>query len=210
MLRICSIAFAFLVLITAPVSAEDSALSDASWKALLTPPASGERVIGKADAPVTIIEYASLTCPHCAVFHEKELPKLKKAYLDTGKAKLIFRGLSLNPLDTTAQMLTHCIGQDKYFPLVSALYATQRIWAAADNPLDALMQVTKQAGFTKESFEKCLQNQAYLDEINNVRKTFESKVGDARTPTFIVEGKKLNGEPSFEALEKLILPHVKS
>jgi protein-disulfide isomerase len=174
------------------------------------PQPSGEHVLGRPDAPVAIIEYASLTCPHCAAFHEKELPKLMKAYIDTGKAKLIFRGLTLNPLDTSAQMATHCVAEDKYFPFVSALYVTQKSWATANDPMAALLQVSKQAGFTKDSFEKCLRNQAALDEINAVRKAFEEKLGPARTPTFIVDGQVLKEEASFEALEKLILSHSKS
>jgi protein-disulfide isomerase len=207
-----SVVLAALFVLALPLQAGAASdqLSDSAWKSLLTPPPSGDHVLGKTDAPVTIIEYASLTCPHCADFHEKELPKLTKAYIDTGKARLIFRGLTLNPLDTSAQMVTRCISDDKYFPFVSALYVTQKSWAIAENPLDALMQVSKQAGFTKDSFEKCLRNQRALDEINAVRKTFEEKLGQARTPTFIVEGRKLQGEPSFEALEKLILSHSKS
>jgi protein-disulfide isomerase len=203
-------ALIFLSTVPAEVQAAGATLSETAWKALLKPPASGNRMLGKAEAPITIIEYASLTCPHCAEFHEKELPKLVKAYIDTGKAKLIFRGLTLNPLDTSAQMLTHCVPEDRYFPFVSALFVTQKSWAAAEDPMAALLQVSKQAGFSKDSFEKCLRNQAALDEINVVRKTFEDKIGAPRTPTFIVEGQQLENEATFEALEKLILSHSKS
>lgn len=182
----------------------------ADTKGLPASPPSGDKVLGKIDAPITIVEYASLTCPHCAQFHETVLPRLQKTYIDTGKAKLIFRGLALNPLDLSAQMLTRCVSEDKYFPFVSALFVTQKDWAGAPDPLEVLLQISKQAGFTKESFEKCLRNQAALDEINAVRKDFEEKIGALRTPTFIVNGRQLQGEPSFDALEKLIVLDLKS
>jgi protein-disulfide isomerase len=214
MLRTRFIALAALLLIALSPRVNAGNYTESNWKALLMPPPSGDHVLGKADAPVTIIEYASLTCPHCAEFHEKALPAIQKAYIDTGKAKLIFRGLTLNPLDTTAQMLTRCIADDKYFPFVSALFVTQKSWAVANDSTGALLQVSKQAGFTKDSFEKCLRNQKALDEINATRKVFEEKVGRAMTPTFIVNGKLLPPQASLEAqqseLEKLILSQLKS
>ncbi|MES2906628.1 MAG: DsbA family protein [Pseudomonadota bacterium] len=190
--------------------AEDAMLSADKLKALNTPPSMGDKMLGKADAPVTIIEYASLTCSHCADFHKDVLPKLKQTYIDTGKVKLIFRGFSLNPLDTAAQMLTQCAPQDKYFPLVSAFFTTQKTWALAEDPVAALLQVAKQAGFTKESFETCLRNQKLLDEINAVRDKASKEIGVASTPTLFVNGQMHKGALTFDALEKLILTNLKS
>ncbi len=191
-------------------AAAETALSPEAKLELMKAPASGEKVIGKDDAKVTIVEYASLTCPHCADFHEKVLPQIKSKYLDNGKAKLYFRGFALNPLDTAAQMLTLCAASEKYFPLQDAFFTTQKSWTTASDPVAALLQVSKQAGFTKESFEACLRNQKILDEINGSRDNSEKAFGITGTPTFFVNGVKLDGGATFENLSKLIDVQLKS
>ena len=188
----------------------ETALSPEAKLELMKAPASGEKVIGIDDAKVTIVEYASLTCPHCADFHEKVLPQIKAKYLDTGKAKLYFRGFALNPLDTAAQMLTLCTPSEKYFPLQDAFFSTQKSWTTASDPVAALLQVSKQAGFTKETFEACLRNQKLLDEINASRDNGEKAFGITGTPTFFVNGVKLEGAPTVESLSKLIDAQAKS
>lgn len=213
MTRVFSCVFVVFLLflgVLSPAFAQEKALSVTKLAELMKAPPYGEKIIGKPEAPVTIVEYASLTCSHCADFHEKVLPRLKEKYLDTGKAKLHFRGFSLNALDTAAQMLTHCAGEEKYFPLVSAFFATQQNWTSSNDPVSALLQISKQAGFTKDSFEKCLRNQKLLDEINTAREKGEKEFGVDSTPTFFVNGVRLKGISSFEEFDKFISAQLKS
>jgi protein-disulfide isomerase len=117
---------------------------------LMTPSALGDQSLGKDDAPVTIIEYASMTCPHCAKFHEITYPELKKRYIDTGKVRFIFREFPLDPVAATAFMMARCAPKDKYFPLIEVLFQQQETWAVGPpaSPLPLLLQIAKQANFT--------------------------------------------------------------
>ena len=134
---------------------------------LMTPGPLGEQALGQEGAPVTIIEYASMTCPHCAHFHETTYPELKKRYIDTGKVRFIFREFPLDFLAATAFMLPRCAPKDKYFPMIEILFQQQDKWAVGPpaSPLPALMDIAKQAGFTEESFNACVKNQTVLDGI---------------------------------------------
>jgi len=174
---------------------------------LLAPPALGDRQLGPDNAPVTIIEYASLTCPHCAHFENTTFPELKKKYIDTGKVRYIFREFALNPLDAGAIMLARCIDKDKYFPFVETLFAKQDIWVV-QNPIEPLFGLAKQAGFTKETFDACLKNQKMLDAIETERNRASEKFGVNSTPTFFINGKIARGAMEFDDLEKLIKPYL--
>jgi protein-disulfide isomerase len=165
--------------------------------------------LGDEKAPVTIIEYASMTCPHCATFHEKTYPELKKRYIDTGKVRFIFREFPLDPLAAAGFMLARCAGPDKYFPLVETLFAKQREWVV-QKPLAPLLAIAKQAGFTQESFEQCLANQKVLDGIDNVRQRAVQKLNVSSTPTFFINGKIVRGAMTIEDIEKEIGPYLKS
>jgi protein-disulfide isomerase len=164
----------------------------------------GERSLGKADAPVTIIEYASMTCSHCATFHNTVYPTLKAKYIDTGKVRFILREFPLDPLSAGAFMLARCAGEDKYFPMVDALFRAQKSWAAAQDPVAALLTIAKQAGFTQQTFEQCLTNQQVLDGVEWVRQRAAEKFGVNSTPTFFINGKIQRGAPSVEELDKLL------
>ena len=135
------------------------------WK----PGALPEKVLGKADAPVTIVEYASMTCPHCAHFHETTLPELKTKYIDTGKARLIFREFPFDPRAEAGFMLARC-SNDNYFPMVDVLFKQQENWAGVENAKEALLQISKLAGFSQESFEACLTDQKLLEDVRAVPK----------------------------------------
>ncbi len=171
----------------------------------------GEMSMGADNAPVTIIEYASLTCSHCAHFQEVTFPELKKRYIDTGKVRYILREFPLDPLSAAGFMLARCAAKDdknKYFALVDTLFVQQKNWVV-QKPLPPLMAIAKQAGFTDQSFEQCLANQQALDGIENVRQRASEKFGVNSTPTFFINGKKQSGDLSIGDLEKAIEPYLK-
>ena len=170
---------------------------------LLEPGALPEMVLGKADAPVTIVEYASMTCPHCAHFHETTLPELKTKYIDTGKARLIFREFPFDPRAEAGFMLARC-SKDNYFPMVDVLFRQQRTWAASENARDALLQISKLAGFTQQSFEACLTDQKLLDDIRAVRTRGAEEFEVDSTPTFFINGNRYKGALSIEEMSAVI------
>ena len=169
----------------------------------------GEMALGADNAPVTIIEYASMTCPHCARFHEQTLPKLKERYIDTGKVRFIFREFPFDALGAGAFMLARCADKERYFPIVDLLFSTQSQWAV-NNPLQPLFNVAKQAGYTQDTFTACLKNQQVLDGIQKVRDRAASRLGVNSTPTFFINGKRLVGALTIEEIEKEIEPYLKA
>lgn len=176
---------------------------------LLQAGAMGDQVLGAASAPVTIIEYASMTCSHCASFHVQTYPTLKTRYIDTGKVRYILREFPLDPLAAGAFMLARCAGDGKYFDLVDTLFKQQRTWAFAQNPIPPLLAIAKQHGFNEQSFEKCLADQKLLDGIEEVRRRGAEKFGVNSTPTFFVNGKIFRGALTIEQIEKEIQPFLK-
>ena len=163
-------------------------------------------VQGKADAPVTMVEYASMTCTHCAHFHETVYPTLIKDYVDTGKVKFILREFPLDPLATAAFMLARCSGPDKRTAVVDLLFSTQKTWAFVDKPLEALTGILRQTGMSKESFEACLKDQKLYDQVNEVRDRGSKKFDVTATPTFYVNGTKVTGEVNPQTLSKILDP----
>ena len=170
---------------------------------LLEPGALPDMALGKADAPVTIVEYASMTCPHCAHFHETTLPEIKTKYIDTGKVRLILREFPFDPRAEAGFMLARCSG-DNYFPMVDVLFKQQQVWAAAENARDSLLQIAKLAGFTQEKFEACLTDQKLLDEIRSVRTRGSDEFKVDSTPTFFINGKQYKGALSVEEASAII------
>jgi protein-disulfide isomerase len=167
--------------------------------------------MGPADAKVTIVEYASMTCGHCANFHNKVFPELKTKYIDTGKVRFIFREFPLEDFAAAASMLARCSGGEKTYPLIGILFAKQDQWAAAaaSARVTKLFEIAKQAGFTQESFDKCLTDQKLLDQINAVRDRGGEKFGVQSTPTFFINGKKMAAGPNMAEFDKLIEPLLK-
>ena len=176
---------------------------------LMTPGPLGDEVLGAANAPVTIIEYASMTCPHCSHFHETTFPELKKKYIDTGKVRFIFREFPLDPLAAAGSMLARCAGSDKYFPLIDALFSQQKDWVV-QKPLVPMLAIAKQAGFTQQTFDECLANQKMLDGIEESRTRAGQKFGVSSTPTFFINGKIFRGALTPEELDKQVSPYLKS
>lgn len=162
-----------------------------------------EMIYGNEDAPVTIVEYASLTCPHCADFTLNTFPTIKEKYIDTGKARLIFREFPFDPRATAAFMLARCAPEERYFPMVNVFFQQLQQWAMAQDGEAALLQIAKLAGFTQESFQACLTNQELLDDINAVRER-GSEYGVNATPTFFINGAKYAGSLSVDEMSAII------
>ena len=178
---------------------------------LAQPGPEGDIVLGSEKAPVTVIEYASMTCPHCAHFEATTFPELKQRYIDTGKVRFIFREFPLDPLAAAGFMLARCAGSDnseKYMAVVETLFAKQTDWVTKE-PLAPLKEIAKQFGFTEESFNQCLTNQKVLDSIQAVRDRAATKLGVNSTPTFFVNGKRLVGDVSMETMTKEVEPYLK-
>ena len=189
----------FLIAATAVVAAPRIAFA----QEISLEKALAERVIGKADAPITIVEYASLTCPHCARFHKETLPKLKTAYIDTGKAKLIFRDFPFDGLALRAAALARCAPQERYFAVLDTLFQQQETWSRAKDPLAAIGNIGKLAGMSQATVDACFKDTKLMDSIVQIRLDGE-KQGVDSTPTFIIGGKKISGAQPFEEFDKLL------
>jgi len=176
--------------------------TDPDLAELMAPGALEDISLGKADAPNTIVEYASLTCSHCARFHMTVLPELKTKYIDAGQARLILREFPLDGLAVAAFMLARCAGPDRYYPMVGALFDTQETWAmpGADGK-EKLLLIAKQAGFSKEKFDACLADKELFNKIVETRTRGHEKFGVDSTPSFFVNGKRLTGEHELKDFE---------
>jgi protein-disulfide isomerase len=170
----------------------------------------GDIWLGNPNAKCTIIEYASMTCTHCAAFHAETWPKLKATYIDTGKVRFTLREFPLDALATAGFMLARSAGKDKYYAMIDLLFDKQEKWAFVPKPLDALQSLTKQAGFTQKTFSESLKNQQLRAGVEAVRSRAETVFGVEATPTFFINGKKYDGEMTFEAMDKIISPIVNS
>ncbi|MBZ9674134.1 DsbA family protein [Mesorhizobium sp. ES1-1] len=172
---------------------------------LLKPGALPDKQLGKDDAKVTIVEYASMTCPHCAHFAETTFPELKTKYIDTGKVRYILREFPFDPTAEAGFMLARC-AKDNYFPMVDVLFRQQENWVGVANTKDALLQIAKLAGFTQESFESCLTDQKLLDDVRSVQKRGANEFKVDSTPTFFINGKTYKGAVSIAEMSAIIDP----
>jgi protein-disulfide isomerase len=166
-------------------------------------------VIGKPGAKIAIVEYASMTCPHCAVFHTRVLPQLKAKYIDAGKVKLIYREFPLDKLAMSAAMLARCVGGEGPELLIEDLFKRQDEWAVRGDATPKLFEVAKQAGFTKAGFDKCLTDQALYDKILAGRTRASEQFGVNSTPTFFIEGQRLGGGSTIADFDKTLEPLLK-
>jgi len=179
---------------------------------LMKPDALSEMSMGNDKASVTVIEYASMTCPHCAHFQETTFPELKKRYIDTGKVRYIFREFPLDSLAAAAFMLARCAGEkdsSRYFALVDTLFRQQRQWAV-EKPLPPLLAISKQAGFTEATFNTCLANQKLLEGIESIRQRAVDKFKVQSTPTFFINGVAYPGALEIDEFAKLIDAQLKT
>ena len=171
-----------------------------------------DMALGPADAAVTITEYASMTCPHCASFNATVFPKLKAEYIDTGKVRYIFREFPLDIKAAAGSMLTRCIANgdaQKYFAVTDMLFRSQNDWVVK-NTTETLTRIGKQAGLSQQQVEACLKDQALLDKIAADQKYASDILRVDSTPTFFINGEKIKGESSIEEFQKRINPLLKS
>ena len=169
---------------------------------LAEPPAIGERTLGKPDAPVTIVEYASATCPHCASFHADTFPTLKTEFIDTGKVRFVFREFPFDDLALAAFMLARCAPEDRYFPLIDVIFEQQDVWT--QSPREELLKIARMAGFTPETFEQCLKNEEIAKGIQDIRAKANEQYGVSSTPTFFVNGEVIEGNQPIEKFREAI------
>ena len=171
-----------------------------------------DMALGPANAQVTITEYASMTCPHCAAFNEKVFPKIKSEYIDSGKVRYVFREFPLDIKAAAGSMLARCIAKDdagKYFAVVDMLFKQQNDWVTK-NTTETLTRIGKQAGLSQQAVEDCLKDQALLDKIAADQKYASDVLKVDSTPTFFINGEKIKGETSFEEFDKRIKSLLKS
>lgn len=181
-----------------PANAAGIDLSDIN-----TPPELGEKVMGKADAPVTIIEYAAATCSHCAAFHTGTFKELKSEFIDTGKVRFILREFPFGDAGLAAFMVARCAPEDKYFPIIDVLFEQQDKWAGPDIA-NQLLGIAKLAGFTEQSFGECLKNEEIAKGILAIRDKAGTSYGVDSTPSFFVNGKKFEGSRDIVGFRKII------
>ena len=168
--------------------------------------ANTENFLGKNDAKVTIIEYASMTCGHCATFHEEIFPKIKEKYIKTGKVKFIYRDFPLDKQALFAAILAKCAPKEKYFDYVKLIYQTRDKWIShgvEDEFMNKLKKIGKMAGLGQKDMETCFKNEQLVDEIINIRSNAEKKYGIDSTPSFIINEKKY-GSLNFQGFEKVL------
>ena len=162
------------------------------------------KVLGDPNAPVTILEFASLSCPHCANFHTERMEWLKETFIETGRAKLEFRDFPLNAPALWGAMLAHCAGPDRYFAYLDLLFKRQRNWAFNEEPQAALKDVAKQAGMSSADFDACMANESLQTAVIEARKDGIDNFDIQSTPTFFIDGEYLRGVPSEDELSERI------
>ncbi|MCA1908945.1 MAG: DsbA family protein [Magnetospirillum sp.] len=170
-----------------------------------------DQVLGKADAPITIIEYASTTCGHCATFHKQTLPEIKKNWVDTGKAKLIYRDFPTGPagLSLGASMIAHCAGPDRYFGVLGLIMENQDKWLGSKDPLDTLKKTVRLAGLTGADVDACLQRQDLFEGIQKRAEHAHETFKVDSTPSFLVNGKLVVGALPYAEFNKILTEAAK-
>lgn len=166
-----------------------------------------DQVLGDVNAPVTLVEYASMTCPHCRTFHENILPEVKEKFIDTGKAKLILRPFPFNGdrRGEAAFMLALCAPNNKYYAMIDALFSTQDVWANPQtNPVPELLRLSRLSGMSEGDFKACLENQDQLNKMIQGRNKAATEFGVSSTPTIFINDEKFSGELSKETFVKAI------
>ena len=163
-----------------------------------------DHVLGKPDAPITIIEYALMTCPHCADFNKTILPEIKRDYIDTGKAKLVFRDFPLDQLAVKGAMLARCAPSDRYFAFIDTLFANQGSWAASRDPVAALSRIARLGGLSEDQFNKCMADKSVEDAVLAQRIAGSKEFNVEATPTIIINGKKVDQAHSYADYDRIL------
>jgi protein-disulfide isomerase len=163
-----------------------------------------DRILGNADAKVTIVEYSSLTCPHCSSFHRDTLPAIKETYVVPGKVRIIYRDFPFGGLAAAAAMVSRCVPPERYFGFLDVLFALQANWSTSREPLKELALLARQAGLSQEAFDACLNNRDLLQGIQSRSQAAQREKGIESTPTFFVNDRKIVGAPRLEDLKAVI------
>jgi protein-disulfide isomerase len=209
--------FALLVTLSLTGTATGPALAQAP----VAPPAAGnaaevlkltpgDRILGKPDAPITIVEYASLTCPHCAHFTLEVLPQLKEKWIDSGKAKLVLRDYPLDEPALRAAMVARCASPAKFYGFIDTIFAKQQQWALAPDYKAALAKLVLLGGMSKAQFDSCLADKAGEEKVLNSRLVATQKLGVNSTPTFFIDDVKFTGDPTVEGFDAALNQAAKS
>jgi len=195
--------FMALTVVLLSVTALSVVLASSAARAQMASPEQAQSVmsLGRADAPVTLHEYASLTCGHCAHFSKVTLPQIKKEYIDTGKVRVVFNDFPLDGLATGAIMIARCAGPDRFVDLTDILFQTQATWRDSDNPLQSLVALVRFYGLSSEDVKACLNNKKLLKFVQDSKSKAANLYNITATPTFILEGKKIEGAQPFDVFK---------
>jgi protein-disulfide isomerase len=166
-------------------------------------------VLGNADAKIEVVEYASLTCPHCAAFNQDTLPKIKAEYIDSGKVKLVFRDFPLDGLALRAHMLARCAGAERFYGFIDVLFRQQKQWATASDPMVELKRIGKFGGVSDAQFDACMADKKLEDYVLQSRFEGQNKFKVNSTPTLIVGDKVQSGAPSYDDFKKMLDAAIK-
>jgi protein-disulfide isomerase len=189
--------------VASPADTAKAGLDVPSKAELMAPGPLGERALGNPNAPVTVIEYVSLTCPHCANFQKKLFSRVKREFIDTGKIRFIVREFPIGHTAGTAAIINRCAPANKYFFLLNQFLTRQPEWVSQEVRPDAIYKVAKSSGMSRETFDKCLSNQTIIDGLTEVKQRGR-KFGVIGTPTFFINGQKAQGEVTFEQIKAMI------
>jgi len=195
-----------LALTPAPAQADTVPLAQ-----LMAPQPMPDFVLGAKNAPVIVVEYASMTCPHCAHFDKTTYPQIKKNYIDTGKVRWILREFPLDPVAAAAFMLARCIADgssERYYSFVNTLFHQQETWAI-ERPIPPLLAIAKQAGMSEDKFKACLSDQKTLDKIQAERQVAVDQFKVNSTPTFFIDGTMHKGALTYEQMSKVLDEQLK-
>ena len=204
-LLVCAAAFAAPQAFAAPSPQPNSTVDMAT---VLKPGPLPDLAMGEP-LGVPVIEYGSLTCPHCAAFSKETFPQLKSAYIDTGKVRFIFREFARNTLDVAGFLLARCLGDDKAYAADELLFAEQDKWAFVDKPLEPLIAAMRPTGMTREKANECLKDQKLANAIVAATKQANDEIHLTGTPTFIIDGKVYGGDLTFDQFKAILDPLVK-
>lgn len=166
-----------------------------------------EMSLGRPDAPVTIVQYASLTCPHCRAFHEQVFPEFKRTYIDTGKVRYILREFPIGKQSGNATVALRCAPPDKYLDLYGKFMTQQASWVSQEVRIDPIFAVAKQVGMTRPQLDQCLQNQGMIDGLKWVKERGR-KLGIIGTPNFFIQGKLVKSTLSMKDIRDRVEPYL--
>ena len=175
---------------------------------LLAAPEEGEMDMGPANAKVTIVEYGSASCPHCAAFYKDVYLKLKPDYIDTNKVRFIFREFPHNDQGLAAFMVARCAPKEKYFPLLDVFFTTQQTWVP--DAFNQLKNIAQQTGMSAADYDACLKNEKVAKGILDVREKASKKFGVSGIPYIFINGKTVQGETTYENIKTIIDPLLKA